>query len=88
MDDFIRANVRSMRREKSPATPDVSHCLDVTRVAGVSIAAHAGVLPGDLLDSFNARPASRQPARPASNQVGAQRGELEDGGAVLGRLVC
>ena len=30
----------------------------------------------------------RKAARPASDQVGAQRTQLEDGGAVLGFLVC
>jgi hypothetical protein len=60
VDELIRANLRSLKREKSPGTPDVSKCLEVTRVARSSIAAHAGIVPGDLLDSVGGRPAAEQ----------------------------
>jgi hypothetical protein len=57
--EFIRANVRSMRRETSPGTPDVSECLEVVRVAKTSIASHAGIVPGDLLVSVAGRTAAK-----------------------------
>lgn len=59
LDDFIRQNVRTMKRETSPGAPDVSQSLEVVRVARTSIAAYAGIVPGDLLVSVGGRAAAK-----------------------------
>jgi hypothetical protein len=81
LEDFIRANVRTMKRETSPGAPDVSQSLEVVRVARTSIAAFAGIVPGDLLVSVGARHAAKVGTDLNKVEAGERRYQLYSPGS-------
>jgi C-terminal processing protease CtpA/Prc len=56
---FVESHVKGLRLEKSERVPRPASCLSVKKVAKRSIAARAGVAPGDLLSLVDGSPASR-----------------------------
>lgn len=56
--DFIRSQIRSLRRKSAYEDPVEASCLRVKGVAPVSIAAQAGLAPGDLLVTVDGLAAS------------------------------
>jgi hypothetical protein len=53
LEAFVKAQVLSTQRTPSRSAPPLQRCLEVTGVAPLSPAAHAGVAGGDLLTSLN-----------------------------------
>jgi hypothetical protein len=58
MDDFIRAQVRELKRTPNVRLPRPAECMIVTKLAPRSLAAHAGVGVRDLLVSLDGEPAA------------------------------
>ncbi len=60
LDAFIESHVKGLRTESAPNPPRPVSCLAVKKVARRSVAARAGVAPGDLLTLVDGGPASRR----------------------------
>jgi hypothetical protein len=58
MDEFIRAQVRELKRTPNVRLPRPAECMIVTKLAPRSLAAHAGVGVKDLLVSLDGQPAA------------------------------
>jgi tetratricopeptide (TPR) repeat protein len=75
MEEFIRAQIQSLDRRPARGAPDPAGCLEVSRVARVSVAGRAGLVPGDLLVSVDGSPAGKLDPFFASD--GTERREYE-----------
>jgi hypothetical protein len=58
MDEFIRAQVRELKRTPNVRLPRPAQCMIVTKLAPHSLAGHAGVAVKDLLVSLDGEPAA------------------------------
>jgi len=58
MDEFIRAQVRELKRTPNVRLPKPAQCMIVTKLATRSLAGHAGVSVKDLLVSLDGEPAA------------------------------
>lgn len=58
MEDFIRSQVRELKRTPNVRLPRPAECMIVTKLAPRSLAAHAGVGVKDLLVSLDGQPAA------------------------------
>ncbi len=63
LDDFIRAQVLESKTSPSKNPPPQARCLQIERIAGVSVAGHLGLRRGDLMVSIDRKPAGSFDAR-------------------------
>jgi hypothetical protein len=73
MQDFIRAQVKELKRTPNVRMPRPAQCLIVKELAKVSLAAHAGVAVKDFLVSVDGVPAVEVGDRPLASRAAERR---------------